>query len=275
MENMDNLIDEIKTISLIQHLKEYILENTPNEKIYNLINECNISLPIYTDELRYDQDIYIYRMVPNKCEKFLSKKGRISYNPTGKANRCNIENKPVFYGTLELRKKNDKIVDPISVCSNELQIEENEIVTIGTWKVKKSFEYCLIFPKSKEIEFIEEFKKQYKNNKLTTMVLNDYLREEMGKEVKKGEEYEYKITAAFSNIVFDKGQNIKAIAYPSTKLGEGIGYNIAIKKETIDGGCLELINAGTYKSLNNQLHLISKGTINDNGTIDYIEIVNN
>jgi hypothetical protein len=279
MENIDALFNEIKTNILIQHLKEYNLENTHHKEIYNLIDQCSIPFHLHVNTLEYsEKDIYfVYRMVKNNSEKFLTTVERISYPPLNRINnfgRCNSEKQQVFYGAFELRQSCDIIiVNPISVCTNECQIKENEIVTIGAWRVIKSFDYYIVFPTNREIKHIEEFKKQY-NEKNILMSLNDFLRDEMGKVISEGEEYKYKITAAFSNIIFNKGHNIKAILYPSTKLGDGIGYNIVFRKEAIDNNYLQLQQVVTFKFVNGQLHPILEGTINDDGTIDYTEIEN-
>lgn len=129
------------------------------------------------------------------------------------------------------------ILHNTSLADNQIYEEYN---TMGKWRIQKPLNLAIIAhkkdfqeinPKLKELH--DHYEKQIKTmeNYEDSLYISDYFSEEFGKQVAKNEKYKYKITAAFSEFIFDKG--VDGIIYPPVQ-AQHLGFNVALSPRVFD-----------------------------------------
>lgn len=180
-------------------------------------------------------------------------------------NRANFENDPVFYGTTGLGEqfKYAWLVALAEVSSlvndNSYEFDE-EYVVGGHWLVLHPMHLIALVhhkqftTKNERLGYLHA---QYdsaarKNKELAerSLAFTTFMAEEFAKPVLLGEEYQYKISAAFSTRMRDLG--FDGILYPSVKAqGDTIVFNIALtpyavntKMKLVQASALRVIRTG-------------------------------
>lgn len=207
---------------------------------------------------------------------------RLSYNPNLKMNkigRANLENQPVFYGCLqtEVLKGYEcsgfELLPLINVGFNKHQI------VFGKWVLTTHTDFVLIGGRASlkhnckaSINRNGNFAKQLKyNNRVSKAlkIIDTFICKEFNKTVKENEPWNYKISAAYSNILRESGRC--GIIYPSVKTS-GAGLNIAIFKESVDTGLIEFqkaIHSLFYFRNTDVINEFTKEAISINGKLEW------
>jgi len=141
-----------------------------------------------------------------------------------------------------------------SKIMHEKGLEEfEEYATIGKWRVIKDF---TVVPIAYHAEFLNndaelrnlhdaylKFIGAYPEKKKDFTKICDYIAGEFARVVSNDERYKYKITGAFSQILYSMGA--EGIIYPSAK-EDTKGYNIALPPNTVDT-CLKLEKVAVFR----------------------------
>lgn len=251
---------------IIEELKKVDLETASIDTISEMIGRFS---KIAMFGIKISKGNYIARSRNSRLwENFMYPKN-ISYisdpKKIPKIGRANPESLSVFYGSIpfDLKEQNGNQMIAISEASNFLEIESckeiEEYATLGKWRVVKDFTIIAIVSHQAYLnankhllsmhkdfsEFLSEFKDLSEDFKF----VNEYISSEFAKKVTN--EYQYKISAAFSGILYSKG--IQGILYPSIK-SEGQYFNIALLPFVVDNN-LVYEKAGVWRLLkkNNNL----------------------
>ncbi len=239
------------------------LEYVDYELIYKSIVEMSDKI-IPTAILR--KGWYIDRVRINRGNEIFNKIEDVSYihdndvlNNHVNFGRANIPKQAVFYGSIlspKIRVPRAVAYFETSSVLKELEIHENieEIFTLSLWEILEDIEVMeMIFSDDALLksEYAQtSFKKQVERfihlpiadhyMKQGKFFSNQFARKDIGK----NEEFKYKISAAYSNYVWDK-TNFKGVTYPSVA-SEYLGQNIALLPEVVDS-CLELKKVAMFK----------------------------
>lgn len=173
----------------------------------------------------------------------------LSYPPKSKNseltfNRLSSNKFQVFYGAMMPQETRfDQITAMIEVGSimREDFTADEEHVQLGKWKVTKDFTIAILGLHSNLASSnvnAQEMKKRHTDltssldeaGELIEMVA-EFMSREFSKKVEKGSEWEYKISAAYGDALFEAG--VKAIQFPTVK-GEGRSFNVALRKDLVD-----------------------------------------
>lgn len=197
---------------------------------------------------KYHQPIYRGRVVqPNNVFHEVSK---ISYPPKSDPsklsfNRLSTNRFQIFYGAMMPQESRiDQITAMIEVGSitrDNFKDEDEEYIQIGRWGVKEGFNLAILGLHSELANRntqAQETKKIHKNltGKLkedgeTIEIVAEFMSHEFSKKVESGNEWQYKISSAYGDAIFETG--IEAIQFPSVK-ADGKSHNIAIHKNLVD-----------------------------------------
>jgi hypothetical protein len=184
-----------------------------------------------------------------KCIKKLS---RFSYPPKSTnfaLNRASSNLRQVFYGAVPTAGFEDltnfAAVLEISPDPKTKKVDGNyEYIGLTKWLIKEDM-FCAtvgihhsLTPAnnwSKEMsKFSKDMFSEIPDGDFADEV-QKFMAEQFTQEVKKGEEFRYKISAAYGDGLFDAG--VDAIMYPSVKM-EGKTFNIAIRSDSVQE-CLD------------------------------------
>ncbi len=190
--------------------------------------------------------IYRGRVVdPNKVYHNVE---QISYPPKNDSlelsfNRLSTNRHQVFYGALMPQEARfDQITAMIEVGSimKEDFNQDEEYIQIGKWVAKEKFPIAIVGLHSQMASLNPDVQTMKKNHteliqsfiegEVVEMVA-EFMSHEFSKKVEKENEWEYKISAAYGDGLFDAG--IKAIQFPSVK-AEGRSFNVALHKDLVD-----------------------------------------
>lgn len=186
---------------------------------------------------------YIQRLSYLKDKKIL--KNRTAYG------RANLPKKSMFYGALLTKE----IISPrltafleTSEMAFDISIRE-QYFTVSIWRIKSPFlVYECVF-QDDEIDVNENtiYSRERQNENLKSLQLSKeeqlntievlkFFSKAFSKKVLKTEDYNYKITALFTDMILSHPKNqetLWGITYPSVKSGL-LGQNIAISPEAVD-----------------------------------------
>lgn len=167
-------------------------------------------------------------------------RNELSYNPfVNHYGRANIPGAPMFYGSMSIGKCDLKTLRLLTALECGL-IQDGQKITFGVWSTKSPIQ-VVIFPSTNNIPMRDnpvynlyriqaevELKKASEYEEVIKFFSSEFC-----KEVREGEEDEYKITAVLSSLLMcDKA--IDGIMYPSVKASGKYGFNLAIKPESVD-----------------------------------------
>jgi len=182
----------------------------------------------------------INRKVIKKNERLL-KIENIKYPPSNlveRFGRCNQPKQSILYAGF---------IKPTIL--NELKPEIGDLITTSVWKEKKDCEmfFCPIFlnqpidgtlnPRTFEMNqgFERTIKHLAENEKILIRYISQFVADEFSKEINSNNDYEYFLSAYFSNIILHEINNgkVDAIYYPSVQ--EKLSFeNIAIKPNVFE-----------------------------------------
>ena len=227
----DISIDEIK--ERISELKKLDLEshdfNELKKTLFPLV-QCGLST------VTFPKGMTIHR---GRCidvgKEYLKHSGQISYPPSKnvlKYNRASTGEYQVFYGSASKVHKNQELGHKavnfeLSQIHKESFTDPYEYIGLGRWYSKNDFTVAVVgldstiaenntdAVKLKEFQtnLINDLPERFKVIKL----VSEYLSTEFSKKVEY--EYEYKISAAYGEILFEMG--FPAIMFPSVKFEGG------------------------------------------------------
>lgn len=237
MQFDDNEVE--KFLKKLKNAKEDSSEQSYDD-IKNILNsiEFNIPLAIFPQGSNF-----LRCRIHNENESFFYKVKDLSYR-TDLENitnfgRANEPGQSIFYCS-----NNDWIsYVEISKIAREMEDKPFEYISGGLWVAKEDI-YAVtlmsndnISGKNKELEEISKNLQKHiadQNDEASKAYLKliQFLSKEFSTEAKKNSKH-YKITAAFTNYIFENLKNADCIVYPST-LDVERGLNFAFKPESVD-----------------------------------------
>lgn len=272
-----------KTTDILNEIKQLDLSKYPYFQAQELIRSLGkTNFLVFT----LHRGTVITRARPGANYLF---KSEISYPPKENCTECqraNIPNKSVFYGTIvqEEQPLEDTRMIAASECCDLLRegIETTGIrsITFGRWLVVKDINLIAIvaeknFNNVSNNPLLAEIKEAFNSMHTSkeeiekTKLIISYFSDEFSKgEIKNN--YEYLISALFSEIVsYELGYD--GVMYPSVQIGGQLGFNVAIKPETVDKNLkLDIVAESTvYKKKDKSLLLVDK--ISDMAKWSYID----
>lgn len=233
-----------KTLKAIERLKKMNLSDSKYEDVLDLVSQ--ITYPAFFFILKAGKSIY--RARSHKENEMFYFEQELSYRTDvqniTKHNRANPTNSTMFYGSISTESLPDGYligaVETSSLCRNKK--DGIETLTIGKWILKRSMKVLILLDAtnykfhSKDIDDIYKHYLEFINlqeNSEKLKLISAFIANEFGKIVKTGEEYEYMISAAFSELFFDKELGCNGIIYPSVQTDKQ-GYNIVILPYVVD-----------------------------------------
>lgn len=170
----------------------------------------------------------------------------ISYPPINKShltfNRASTSKHQIFYGVPTSQEpRADQLVAMLEVGGIMGGSVDEEYIQIGQWTVEKSFRVVTLglhgrlheankLGHGMKTEFDDIVGKQGELGRNAKLV-NDYMAVEFAKKVQKNEPWQYKISAAYGDALWEIG--FGALLFPSVK-ADGKEFNIAIKSDLVD-----------------------------------------
>lgn len=173
--------------------------------------------------------------------------------------RANMPGQAVFYGSIMSSKMPRPREVAFKETSYKYRIREeltdiSEVFTMSRWRIIEDFEVLeMIFSDAAlaESEYVQASLENQKGNYQhleDAVYIEDQARffsnEFARNDINKGEEYKYKISAAYINYVWEKS-HLKGITYPSVQTGY-LGQNVALLPELVDK-YLRLESVGMFK----------------------------
>jgi hypothetical protein len=175
--------------------------------------------------------------------------------------RGNRKGEAIFYGCLPQGPEEEEEHQLVSMIEAGLKEDDDETkthsydLTMGKWRITKPFSIIVIthdenyIKKNKKLASMqkayEEFTNTSPDRKDDYLYVSKYIASEFSKIVNNGEEYLYKISIAFFEVVRELG--VRGIAYPSVK-GEGTAFNIAMEPDLVNK-CLKLDKVAVWTLL--------------------------
>lgn len=227
-------------------------------------------LPIFITDMIPGEYIVRSRLLKPE-ESFHTAIQDFSYHPQPSAiliGRANYAGQQIFYAS---RYRVTSLGELRFIYANRLKMES--FYSIGRWDVKKKLGLAAIITpelirqhNTKELfslaQFIQETENEYINdlNMKGFIDIYRYMASKYTETVQEGEEYKYKITAAFSNYIYTKLPLTDGILYQSVQYPEN--FNVALKKDVIDDGKVQLSFAARQRYLQiGQLHFQEQESI--------------
>jgi hypothetical protein len=250
-------IKEVQTA--INHLMALDLKTASYNEVRkhtDVLVNCGFSQTLFIKEF----GVYRGRVVDSPEERYEFVK-QISYpedNSVMRYNRLSSNKFQVFYGVpTSHQPKLDQLIALIEVGSiaDDEHINQ-ELIQVGGWKMKQNVLVAAVgmtdVPyenaygrklRDHHLKHISEME----NGKQLEMV-DEFMANEFSKKVKKGNEWQYKISAAYGDGVFELGlpHNIGGIVFPSVKAGKK-ELNIAFHRNVVDTA-MEIFASGVIRS---------------------------
>lgn len=241
MSTIQEAIEELEKIDL--------KSNDAIDKIQKIISTKLRNLPIFLTDLKVGEPLVRTRYLDEK-EDYHKTVQDFSYNPVpAKINfgRANLPGQPIFYGS---RFRVTALAEVRFVYANRMK--DITRYSFGRWEVQNDQINlaAIVSPdhirkhNAQELfelaDYIEELAEANKNDKILSGMLGvyDYIADKYRVPVQEGEEYKYKLTAVFSNFIYEKLHQADEILYQSVPYPEN--FNVALKKEVVDAGKVKL-----------------------------------
>jgi hypothetical protein len=247
MSEVLSAIEEIEQIDLKQ--------DEAIEQIENIVKAKLRKLPIFLTDLKVGEPIVRARYL-NDGEDYHHLIRDYSYNPFPeciKIGRANYAGQPIFYGS---RFRITSLGEVRFLYANREKKEAR--YSLGRWEATEKLPVAAILTpelirthKAKELfglaDFIEEKENELKNDKEMSGFIDvyQYMTKKYTEPIQEGEEHKYKITAAFSNFIYNKLPIATGILYQSVQYPEN--FNVALKKEIVDARTIKLTFCANQK----------------------------
>jgi hypothetical protein len=240
----------------LNKLKQLDLETCTPEEISALVNMIG-ALPIMKTDYSPGK-IFERAMKNNNGEPDFTTVERLSFCPPEFNKdflRASTPDNTMFYGSVlkDYYTPDDVGYARMTACCETSDLlrdntipEGERIMTLGTWRVKEPLVLATIFDPTKTypVDYLNEVKDAYiktlndLNPELKEKGLEylNFLASEFSKDVKKGENHKYLISAIFSKLISTTG--VDGILYSSVRAA-GLGLCVALQPRVMDK--LELI----------------------------------
>lgn len=271
---------------IIEKLSKLDLSSYPTEEVKKLIKQLG-SFGVIVTNLHPGKRILRGRITekPHEYDNI----SKVSYKPSEFNKtymRASTPNKTIFYGSIvpEILGKAEPstaritIIYEISDFARDVESVGEQIITFSVWEVQEDiklltlmhynkFERPTELSKKLQSEF-EEFIKQHPEKKESTNEIVEFLGEQFAKNVSPNKDYDYLISACYSEIITELG--LDGVLYPSVKLA-GEGINVAIKPEAVSK--LTLVHVGECTLYKNKKQIFvgndTVAKINEDGSLQY------
>lgn len=234
------------------------LKSIPYDSIYDLIKNTIKILPITSAIL--NKGTFIDRVRPNEGDDLFLSEDQISYirdqkviyNYMNNYGRCNLPHQVMFYGAIESsiidKPRATAIMETSRIIQDTESINlEGELLTLSRWEVLEDILIAELVFYDEAIKINPGTKRAFEHH--FPMIMNTNNREEMlklmkllsyefSKTVRKTEDYNYKISVAYTNLILNEsklpdGRKIDGITYPSVVSGYQ-GQNIVLRPDVVD-----------------------------------------
>ncbi|PCJ27823.1 MAG: hypothetical protein COA97_02490 [Flavobacteriales bacterium] len=237
-----------KAIAAINKLKSLNLETTDYLNILEIVKGIGKNFPAISMRLRAGQSIYRARFHGENDRFYFDQdlKYKTDVHNVKNPGRANPAISTAFYGSISTETIKDGFLISAQEGSNLIRNGKNgiETLTIGKWVLKRDMYVPIMLDtvnyrfQSESIDkmyqdfikIIKEHKSSEEFKKIISFVAGEF-----AKPVKKGNEHEYKISAAISERLLDKGSC--GIIYPSVQT-KYQGYNIVLSPYVVDENLL-------------------------------------
>lgn len=285
--NLDNVLKDVKIEDIqkrIEELQKLNLETQDFNELKNLVLpliQCGLNTVIFPRGMRIHRGRCI-----DVDKEYLKHSSQLSYPPTNnllRYNRASSGKYQIFYGSASKVYGNNELGHiavnfELSQIHDESFPNEFEYIGLGRWYSTDDFRVAVLGLDSKIAENnddavkLKEFQTTLLNDlperfKVIQLVSN-FLSHEFSKKVKF--EYEYKITAAYGEVLFEMG--FPAIMFPSVKT-DGRVFNIAIMKKHVDNNLkCEVAAITRSRKIRGEVfgdYLLVSETVNEDGTFNW------
>jgi hypothetical protein len=247
MSEILSAIEEIEQVDLKQVDAIELIENIVKTKLRKL--------PIFLTDLKVGEPLVRARYLKEE-EDYHHLIRDYSYNPFPehvKIGRANYPGQQIFYGS---RFRVTSLGEVRFIYANR---EKNEArYSLGRWEVTEKLPIAAIVTpelirqyNAKELlglaDFIEETEHEFKDDKKMAGFINiyRYMAKKYTEPVQEGEEHKYKITAVFSNFIYNSLSVANGILYQSVQYPEN--FNVALKKDVVDARKIKLTFCANQK----------------------------
>lgn len=242
------IMDDFKTI--IDRVEKYDLENAPFDKIKNDLTYLEkFGLIILT--LPKGKSILRARL--NDDESPFNTREALQYVPSDRNKwygRASSPNKTMFYGSVipddvkEDDYDNSRVTATIETSKlvGSSRWLGQEQITYGRWEVLQDInlfavcyhkDFIVKSPNTAELykAYRDQLMRESEELVNRSLTITDMLGRQFAKEVNGERDFEYKISAAFTEVAVEKG--LAGVYYPSVK-SLGLGFNVALSPEIVD-----------------------------------------
>lgn len=271
-----------ETYEVINELKNLNLKIATVDEIevllLKLYNHIGVKCTLYKDNIivrgvSMDKELENFEPVTSQ---------RLSYNPNLEMieiGRANLEKQPAFYGCLQTEVLKGYECSGFELLPfTNVGYNKHQIV-FGKWVLKTHTDFVLVgggasLKHNCKASIIrnDNFAKQLKyNNQVSKAlkIIDTFICKQFNKTVIENEPWNYKISAAYSNILRERGRC--GIIYPSVK-SSGAGLNIAIFQESVGAGLIEFqkaIHSIFYFRNKDVINEFTKEAISINGKLEW------
>ncbi|WP_418874504.1 hypothetical protein [Xylanibacter rarus] len=231
-----------------------------------------------------------------RCDGNLKTVSDLSYKPQQYNKQCQRASTPMrtmFYGCIVPEEQN--IIDTrfISACESSSLIREGvetsgeQTITFGKWEVIEDIHLLVVIHKDYfhdadnsllgELKIAyEDFLMKYPDAAKDIDISAKYFAKEFSKKNEDGFDYNYLISAIFTEVV-TTDYAFDGVMYPSVQTGGQLGFNVAITPDAVDKKMKLVVTYETQiKKIGEKVHIggkSKKGTILQDYTILYENII--
>ena len=231
-----------------------------------------------------------------RCDGNLKTVSDLSYKPQQHNKQCQRASTPMrtmFYGCIVPEEQN--IIDTrfISACESSSLIREGmetsgeQTITFGKWEVIEDIHLLVVIHKDYfhdadnsllgELKIAyEDFLMKYPDAAKDIDISAKYFAKEFSKKNEDGFDYNYLISAIFTEVV-TTDHAFDGVMYPSVQTGGQLGFNVAITPDAVDKKMKLVVAYETQiKKIGEKVHIggkSKKGTILQDYTILYENII--
>lgn len=231
-----------------------------------------------------------------RCDGNLKTVSDLSYKPQQYNKQCQRASTPMrtmFYGCIVPEEQN--IIDTrfISACESSSLIREGmetsreQTITFGKWEVIEDIHLLVVIHKDYfhdadnsllgELKIAyEDFLMKYPDAAKDIDISAKYFAKEFSKKNEDGSDYDYLISAIFTEVV-TTDHAFDGVMYPSVQTGGQLGFNVAITPDAVDKKMKLVVAYETQiKKIGEKIHIggkSKKGTILQDHTILYENII--
>ncbi len=268
-------MDYNETQGIINKLKSLNLEEVSNEEVKELLRAI-IYIPLPVVYLNSGVKIIRCRTISVSKDKFEQKRIYCTYaefsNPKRKKfyciGRANSEDTTVLYGGIESKVMNGfstACLELVPTSAHEHDAERDldfKVLNLvaGIWIVQRPIPIVILGSLSDDYinlnsvgherqKIINDFLEKNPQNADIVRLVDEFLGKEFSKDVQKGEEYNYKISANYVDLL-QEIKMFKGVIYPSIK-SNGAGINIAIFPKNVRNKYIKLVH-GVYSIFYNR-----------------------